>query len=136
MSGIEKEPLTSVVTKFVTTTSGTNMVTRAPWPNGQYYRLRKIDISTQSDITSGGAIWKFWDQDTSSTTTASRGSGASPLLILSPGGVLTSGVLAATGFSSTNINRGFNETPRIPFFAGITVQTNVVSVVNLELEIV
>lgn len=136
MSGIEKEPLTSVVTKLVTTTSGINMITRAPWPNGQYYRLRKVNIDTQADITSGGAVWKFWDQDLSSTTTAGRGSGTAPLFILSPGGVLTSGVMAASGFSCTTINRGFNETIRIPFFAGVTVQTNVTSIVNLELEIV
>ena len=140
MTALDKEPLSSVITKSRTTVSGTNMITRAPYPNGQFYRLRKIDITTQSDLTSGGAIWKFWDQDLSSTTAGTVGSAASALFMVSPP-IAASGShispLYASGFGVTAaINKDRSQTPRIPFYAGITVQTNVVSIVTLELEVV
>jgi len=136
MSFLESAPLTSIITKFKATVSGTNMLTRAPWPNGQYYRLRKYNITTQSDLTSGGAIWKFWDQDLSSTTTAGIGSAGAALLMVSPAPTVSGISAQASGFNVVSVTNGFNETPRVPFYAGVTVQTNVVSNITLELEIV
>lgn len=131
MSGLVKEPLTSVITKSKNVVSGTTMITRAPWPNGQYYRLRKIDITTTDGATISGGLYKFWDQDLSSTTTASQGSANSALVIL--GGAVSAS--AISGFTTVNLSRPMDACPRVPFYAGI-VYAGIGATVTLELEVV
>lgn len=131
MSGLEQAPFTSVITKSkIVAISGTTMITRAPWPNGQYYRLRKVDIASTTVATSG-AIFNFWDQDLSSTTTAAQGSGSSPLLIVG-----TTNIGSLSGFSTTVINKPMDACPRVPFYAGITVAGTAGASITLELEVV
>lgn len=133
MSGLEQSPLSSVVTKSKITLSGvTTMITRAPYPNGQYYRLRKIDISTLEGGAVSGTIYRFWDQDLSSTTAASVGSAAAALIIV--GGMVSTG--AVSGFTTTVFNKPFDACPRIPFYAGVTMSGPQGATINVELEIV
>ena len=133
MSGLVKEPLTSVITKSKIVASGiTTMITRAPWPNGQYYRLRKVDIATVEGGAISGQIFRFWDQDLSSTTTAAVGSANSALLLV--GGNIATG--AVSGFTTVMINKPLDACPRIPFYAGITMLSPGGATVNLELEVV
>lgn len=138
MSGLESTPLTAVIAKHKTVTSGTSMITRAPYVNGQYYRIRKIECSTMDPPTLSGVLWKFWDQDLSSTTAVGTGSAASALLLVGPSIVNVSGAVSVTvsGQSVLTINRPFDATIRTPFYAGVTVATNQNSTINLELEIV
>ena len=110
----------------------TTMITRAPWPNGQYYRVRKIDATVNEGAAISGQLIKFWDQDLSSTTTASQGSATSALLIIG-GGVATG---AVSGFTVTTINKPMDACPRIPFYAGITTLAPAGATITLELEIV
>lgn len=135
MSGLEQAPLTSVITKFKTVTSGTTMVTRAPYPNGQYYRVRKIECSTMGPGASG-IVWRFWDQDLSSTTAGTVGSGGSALIHVTQPTNAVSGVAWASGFGGVTITRGMDNTPRVPFYAGITCHTILDSHITLELEVV
>lgn len=133
MSGLEQAPFTSVITKSkIVAISGTTMITRAPWPNGQYYRLRKIDIASTTALSGIGGIFNFWDQDLSSTTTASQGSASSALLIVGAGG----GGVVASGFSTLSINKPMDACPRVPFYAGITVAGTAGATITLELEVV
>lgn len=145
MSGLEQAPLSSVITKFALVTSGTSMITRAPYPNGQYYRVRKIECSTLDDGVSG-ITWKFWDQDLSSTTAGTVGSAVHALILISPRqkdqSITASGIawggygFAASGITSQTIIRDYHQTARRPFYAGVTVATNTESHITLELEIV
>lgn len=134
MSGLVKEPFTSVITKSRNVVSGiTTMITRAPWPNGQYYRLRKLDVTTMDGAAvSGVGPFRFWDQDLSSTTTASVGSANSALLIV--GGTL--GASAVSGFTSFNVNKPMDALPRVPFYAGVTMVAPMGASVTVELEVV
>lgn len=134
MSGLIKEPLTYVITKQKNVTSGTTMITRAPWPNGRYYRIRKIECTTLEPSVSG-VLWKFWDQDLSSSTTAGVGSAANALIYVTPT-TQTSGVAAISGFGGNSVNKPFDAAIRQAFYAGITVQTINSSNVSLELEVV
>ena len=137
MSGLEQAPLSSVITKHLNVTSGTSMITRAPWPNGQYYRLRKINIAhNDGSFLLSGVTWKFWDQDLSSSTTAAVGSGASPLLLVGQPLQISGIGLTTSGFVAFNVDRDFQTQARMPFYAGVTVLTNTASTINLELEIV
>lgn len=132
MSGLEQAPFTSVITKSkIVAISGTTMITRAPWPNGQYYRLRKVDIASSTMLSGIGGTFNFWDQDLSSTTTASQGSGSAPLLIL---GTNATGV-SLSGFNTTVVSKPMDACPRIPFYAGITMNGTVGATVTLELEV-
>ena len=131
MSGLETTPLASVITKFKKVTSGTSMITRAPYTNGQYYRLRKIECATTDSGGLSGIAWKFWDQDLSSTTAGTVGSAAHALIFI--GGPISGNPLFS-GLVPTSVNR--TDTARIPFFAGVTMHTTVESFVTLELEVV
>ena len=132
MSGIVKEPLTYVITKSKNVVSGTTMITRAPWPNGRYYRLRKIDITSSDGALVSGSLFRFWDQDLSSTTTAGQGSATSALVVV--GGTITSG--AVSGFTTAVFSKPMDACPRTPFYAGITAASTATATVNLELEVV
>lgn len=133
MSGIIKEPLSAVITKSKIVLSGiTTMITRAPYTNGQYYRLRKIDVATTDGAAISGQLIKFWDQDLSSTTTVSVGSATSALVIIG-GGVATG---AVSGFTVTLLNKPLDACPRIPFYTGITTVAPAGATINLELEVV
>lgn len=133
MSGLVKEPFTSVITKSKIVVSGiTTMITRAPWPNQQYYRLRKVDVATTDGAAISGQLIKFWDQDLSSTTTASVGSANSALFIVG-GGVATG---AVSGFTVTMLNKPMDACPRVPFYAGITTVAPAGATITLELEVV
>lgn len=135
MSGIIKEPFTYVITKNANVTSGTSMITRAPWPNGRYYRVRKIDITSSDGVgTISGFAWRFWDQDLSSSTTAAVGSASSALVYV--GATVTSGAIFFSGVTPVSANKPFDQQPRVPFYAGITMATNLASSVSLELEVV
>jgi hypothetical protein len=139
MSGLVKEPFTSVITKVKNVTSGTTMITRAPWPNGQYYRIRKMECASMDPVTTSGLLWKFWDQDLSSTTTAAVGSANNALILVGPQlGIAVSGGVALTvsGQSVTTVSKFMDQQPRIPFYAGVTVLTNQNSSITLELEVV
>lgn len=132
MSGLEQAPLTAVITKSKNVTSGTTMITRAPYVNGQYYRLRKVDFVTTDGVAASGQILRLWDQDLSSTTAGTVGSAASALLILGGGSI--SG--AVSGFTATIISKPMDACPRIPFYAGITIAGTAGASINLELEVV
>ena len=108
------------------------MITRAPWPNGRYYRLRKIDITSTDGALVSGSLFKFWDQDLSSTTTAGVGSATSALVII--GGTITAG--AVSGFTTAVLSKPMDACPRIPFYAGITTASTAAGTVTLELEVV
>ena len=136
MSGLIREPLTSVITRVKNVTSGTTMITRAPWPNGQYYRLRKLECSTADGGVASGVAWKFWDQDLSSTTTAGVGSANSALILIHPSVNVSGGAFLLSGFGVVTVSKPMDTQPRLPFYAGITVATTCASTVTLELEVV
>lgn len=138
MSGYEQTPFSVIVAKHKTVTSGTSMITRAPYVNGQYYRIRKIECNTMDPPTTSGALWKFWDQDLSSTTAIGTGSAASALLLVGPSIVANSGAVSVTvsGQSVLTVSRDFYTTIRTPFYTGVTVATNQNSTINVELEVV
>ena len=125
--------MSSILTKSKIVLSGiTTMITRAPYTNGQYYRVRKIDVTTVDGAAISGQLIKFWDQDLSSTTTVSVGSASSALLIIG-GGVATG---AVSGFTATTLSRPMDTLPRIPFYTGITTVAPAGATINLELEVV
>jgi hypothetical protein len=128
-----KSPMSSILTKSKIVLSGiTTMITRAPYTNGQYYRVRKIDVTATDGAAVSGQIVKFWDQDLSSTTAGTVGSASSALIIV--GGTVATGALS--GFSVTTINKPMDACPRIPFYAGITTLAQGGTTINLELEVV
>ena len=132
----ERNPFTAVLTKHLNVTSGTSMITRAPYPNGQYYKIRKIECATLDTSVSGGVLWKFWDQDLSSTTAATVGSASSALIYVTPGAFASgSSFGVASGFGGITVNKTSDQLPQMPFYAGITVHTTLSSNINLELEI-
>lgn len=135
MTWIFKKPYSYIVTKSITVTSGgTNyMLTRAPWPSGaqKYYVLRKVTATATASASGGSAV--LWDQDLSNTGPAGRGSGAQPLYIIPISTVNLSGVGSVSNASQTKTD--INTTPQIPFYAGITAQAPIGTLINLELEV-
>jgi hypothetical protein len=146
MSYEYRSPFNYVISKQGVITSGATdfMISRAPWPSpvNKYYLLRKVHVN--SSATSGlgfaGGTFTMWDQDLSSATPTKRGSGGAPLFTCTIGtetmAAVTSGQ-PAIGVSGNSVATDLHITqiPRIPFYAGITVQAPIGTQYALELEV-
>ena len=149
MPETHRRPFSYITTKFRTITSGQTdfMITRAPWPApaNRYYIVRKIDVqSPGNDNVASGNAAVFWDQDLSSATPASRGSGGGPLLVATIHPTIINNVSGAPSATASGAFIGANEAtpsgldtqPRIPFYAGITCRAPINTTIQLELEVV
>lgn len=132
MSYNNRRPFSAIVHKSKKIISGQVdfMITRAPWadPVNKYFVLRKARVVNSQGSGVGDTV--FWDQDLSSATPTKRGSAGGALYVVPGGNAPLSGV-----FSSAS-KEDIDNTPPVPFYAGITCRADINSYINLELELV